>query len=409
MKVLHLWLSDSPVIGGGGAGSMFRLHTGMREAGIDSSILCEAKTTTDPNVVTKPMINRVEKAIRKFTSNIGLNDIHRISSFNLNHHPAYREADIVNYHGLLDGFVNYLALPRLTATKPTVFTLRSMWSMTGHCGFSLDCSRWKTGCGSCPYPKSHPPIKRDATRLEWKLKQWAFNHSQLTLVTLSTWLQDQVRESLLKDLPTYTIANGIDTASYSPIERQTCRALLGIPEGKLVLMFMAVSLSSYRKGGDLLIASLERLPEVMKKKVVLLLLGHNSAQIAQKVTVPTVELGYLDHPRLKAMAYSAADLFVFPTRAESFGQVILESMACGTPVAGFRLGPMPEVIRPGRTGVLAEPENPQSLCDEIVAILEDDQTREAMRQRCRQMAVDEYSISREVENYIKLYQQVLRH
>lgn len=407
MKVLHLWVSDSPEIGGGGAGSMFRLHNGLREAGIDSSILCEAKTTTDPHVVTKPKINGIEKTIRKFTSNIGLNDIHRISSFRLDHLPVYQEADIVNFHGLLGGFVNYLALPRLTAAKPTVFTLRSMWSMTGHCGFSLDCDRWKTGCGSCPYPESHPPIKRDATSLEWKLKKWAFNHSKLTLVTLSTWLKDQVRESLLKDLPTYTIANGVDTDTYQAMEPQTCRALLGIPEGKLVLMFMAVSLSSYRKGGDLLIAALEKLPEAMKKKVVLLLLGHNSAQIAWKVTIPTVELGYLDHPRLKAMAYSAADLFVFPTRAESFGQVILESMACGTPVAGFCLGPMPELIRPNSTGVLAEPENPQSLCDGIVAFLEDEQAQEAMRLQCRRMAVNEYSISREAENYLKLYRHVL--
>lgn len=409
MKVLHLWLSDSPAIGGGGAGSMFRLHTGMRQAGIESSILCEAKTTTDPHVVTKPKINSVEKIFRKFTSNIGLNEIHRISSFSLNQHPAYRAADIVNFHGMLDGFVNYLALPHLTAAKPTVFTLRSMWSMTGHCGFSLDCNRWKTGCGSCPYPNAYPPIKRDTTRLEWKLKKWAFNHSRLTLVTLSTWLHDQVRESLLKDLPTYTIANGVDTDNYSPFEREACRSLLGIPEGKLVLMFMAVSLSSYRKGGDLLVAALERLPEAIKKNVVLLLLGHNSAQIAQKVTIPTVELGYLDQPRLKAMAYSAADLFVFPTRAESFGQVILESMACGTPVAGFRLGPMPELIRPNITGVLAEPENPQSLCDGIVAFLEDGLTRETMRQRCRQMAVNEYAISREVENYLELYRHVLGH
>ena len=57
---------------------------------------------------------------------------------------------------------------------------------------------------------------------------------------------------------------------------------------------------------------------------------------------------------LKAMVYSAADLYVTPSRAESFGQTILESLSCGTPVVAFNLGPIPELVRPEITGYLAE-------------------------------------------------------
>ena len=47
-----------------------------------------------------------------------------------------------------------------------------MWSFTGHCAYSYDCERWKTGCGSCPYPDIYPAIRRDTTEWEWKLKNW---------------------------------------------------------------------------------------------------------------------------------------------------------------------------------------------------------------------------------------------
>ncbi len=407
MKILHLWLSDSPQIGGGGAGSMFRIHTNMRKAGYDSKILCETKKSNDPFVLTKPPLSRGESLVRKVTSNLGLNDIHRFSSFKLHEHEEFQKADIVNFHGLLGGFVNYLALPTLTANKPTVLTLRSMWCLTGHCGFSLDCHRWKTGCGQCPYPAAHPPIKRDATRIDWKLKKWAFQRSNLTLVALSEWLTEQVGQSHLSHLPIRTLPNGVDSEEYQPLDQDACRESLGIKDEKYVLMFMAVSLKDFRKGGDLLINALKKLPLEIKKETVLLLLGNNSQDIEEETEIETVNLGYVSHHRLKTIAYSAADIFLMPTRAESFGQVILESMACGTPVAGFNLGPIPELVKPNHNGCLAEPENSTSLASEICRLLKDSKLRAQMRKNCREFALANYSTGKEVENYIGLYQEVL--
>ena len=81
MKVLHLWKSDSPTIGGGGAGSMFRLHSNLLKAGIESKILCQEKTTDSPSIAVIPkFMSRTETRIKRFTSRIGLNDIHRLNS-----------------------------------------------------------------------------------------------------------------------------------------------------------------------------------------------------------------------------------------------------------------------------------------------------------------------------------------
>lgn len=406
-KILHMWLADAPNRGGGGAGSMYRLHSNLKKKGIDSSILCEFNATDDPNVFTKPTLNRFESMIGKITSRVGLNDIHRISSFNIKKHEAFIEADLLHLHGIHSGFISYLALPALSRNKPTVFTLRDLWALTGHCAFSYDCERWKTGCGNCPYPQNYPPIKRDVTKLEWKLKNWAYSRSKITIVTLSKWLADQAKQSMLNHFEIVQIPNGIDTTIYQPLDQRKVRDVLGIPQKRYVLMFTAIGLSSHHKGGDLLLEALKKLPQSLKKETTLLLVGNNGGQLARAAEIEAVNLGYLSSEILKTIAFSAADLFVFPSRAESFGQVILESMACGTPVVSQKIGPIPELVRSGVTGYLAEAENSNDFCHGIVQLLEDTVAREKMGRNCRKIAVEEYPVRLEVQRYIDLYSKIL--
>jgi glycosyltransferase involved in cell wall biosynthesis len=122
----------------------------------------------------------------------------------------------------------------------------------------------------------------------------------------------------------------------------------------------------------------------------------------------TLNLGYVTGDRFKVMAYSAADVFAFPTRAESLPLVVQESMACGTPTVSFRVGGVPDLVRPGETGFLAEPENVQEFRDRIVELLEADALRETMGRKCRSVAVEEYSVELQVQRYIELYKSLIR-
>ena len=404
MKVLQLWRSDSGEFGGGGAVAMYRLHSGLRQAGIDSKILCQFKTTNSPEVLQyHSNLEQLEKILKQVTSRLGLNNIHRLSSFKIKQHPAYLDADILHFHGIHGGFISYLALPALTESKPTVFTLCDMWAMTGHCAFSYDCDRWKIGCGKCPYPDSNPSIKRDATRLEWKLKDWVYSHSNLTIVSKSTWLTELARQSLLSRYPIYQIPNGIDTAIYQPLDREQCRSELGIPLDKKVLMFAALKLDNFQKGGDLLLKALQSLPASLKTETVLLTFGKGGEALAETVGMQTINLGYVSDDRRKAICYSAADLFLFPTRAESFGNVALESIACGTAVVSFKVGGVTEHVRHGITGYLAEPGNAQDFCNGILQLLEDRNLRAQMSQQCRAIAIQEYSLELCTQRHIDLY------
>jgi glycosyltransferase involved in cell wall biosynthesis len=406
MRVLQIHGRDVPQ-GFGGAVSTYRLHLGLRASGVDSKILCHRRGLDSS--VEIPRLPRLERLIGQVTTRLGLNDVHCVGAFKIEKLAAYREADILNFHVIHGQFFSYLALPFLTKNKPAVFTVRDMWPLTGHCAVSYDCERWKTGCGNCPYPSAPPalPTKRDSTHMEWKLKNWAYRQSRLTVVTLSRRMTEQARQSMLGHFPIHHIPNGVDTEAYRPLDPALGRTVLGIPPGKKVLMFAAGYLNRQHKGSDLLAKALRALPPTLKSEIVLILLGEGGEALADMFDVPVMPLGFVGGQRIKAVAYSAADLVVLPTRGEGLPNVLLESMACGTPMVSFDVGGVPDLVRPGVTGYLARPEDAQDLAQGIRQLLEDAPLRRVMSQQCRAIACAEYSTKLEVQKYIALYDSLL--
>ncbi|EDX78627.1 glycosyl transferase, group 1 family protein [Coleofasciculus chthonoplastes PCC 7420] len=405
MQVLHINQSD---ITGGAAIAVHRLHQGLLAQGIDSRLLVDIVTTSSDRVAAIPPRRRLDYQIRRLTKHLGFNDIHLTSTFEIAKHPFYQAADVLHFHNLHSGYFNYLALPSLTKNKPAILTLHDMWGITGHCAYSFDCDRWKIGCGNCPYPDTYPPIQRDNTYLEWKLKHWAYSHSHLVAVaTTSHWLAEQAKQSMLGRLPVHHIPYSIDTQAYQPLDPELCRSLLGITRGKKVLMFGAQSLTNPRKGGDLLLKALSGLPDSLKSEIVLLIMGNRGEKMVESLGIPSLNLGFVGSDRLKAIAYSAADLFLFPTRADAFGLVAQEAMACATPVVSFKVGGVPDIVRPGITGYLAQPEDASDFSAGIMQLLEDQALRDRLGQQSREIILEEYALEVQAQRYLQLYGKVL--
>ena len=404
MKVLHINQSD---IGGGAGIAAFRIHEGLLARGIDSRLLVGKALTGSSRVAVVPRWRFVETQLFRITYLLGLNYVYHLTTFRLPKHPLFREADVVHFHNLHTGYFNYLALPSLTKRKPSVFTLHDMWSFTGHCSYSYDCDRWRFGCGKCPYPQQYPKILIDNSRLEWKLKKFAYRHSQMAIVTASRWLTEQARQSILNRFPIQYIPHGIDPEVYQPLDVEKCRSLLGIPRDKKVLMFGAVNLQDRRKGGDLLIQALKDLPASLKAEVLLLTLGYGGEAISEATDVAAWHLGYVTSDRMKAIAYSAANLFIFPSRADIFGLMLLESMACGTPIVSFNVGGIPDLVRHRLTGYLAEPEDDKDFSAGIMRLLEDEALRNRMSLACRKVVLEEFRLELQVKRYLDLYHHLL--
>lgn len=403
MKVLHINQSD--IVGGAGIAG-YRLHQGLLHQGIDSKLLVGIMKTDDQRVESFRR-SRIENQLSRLTWRLGLNYINLLSTFDIPQQKFYQDADVVNFHNLHSNYFNYLAISKLTASKPAIFTLHDMWSFTGHCAYSYDCHRWKTGCGKCPYPETYPVIKLDNTCLEWKLKDWVYKKSNLTIVTPSLWLTEQAQASMLNHFSIHHVPYGIDTTAYQPLDPQLCKAVLDIPQNKKVFLFAADSLTEKRKGGDLLFQALQQLPQSLKVKTLLLTFGNGGEGIQSELGMPIVSLGYISSDRLKSVAYSAADIFIFPTRADNLPLVLQESMACGTPMVSFDVGGVSDLVRPGVTGYLAQTEDVDDLARGMLTLIEDDRLRETMSQKCRAIALEEYSIELQARRYVQLYSECL--
>ncbi|GMQ87841.1 MAG: hypothetical protein BMS9Abin08_1051 [Gammaproteobacteria bacterium] len=407
MKIAHIHKFGASG-GAGGAVSMRRLNAGLIHSGVDSRILCVEPTDPSPGVVVAPP-SRIERKLNRLTASLtkdyGLEDILNVNARRIRKHPFFQAADVVNFHRIPD-VISYLSLPGLTRDKPGVYTLCDMWGLTGHCRNSLDCERWKTGCGKCPMAHLPPAIKHDLTGLQWKLKKSAYSRSNITVVAKSTWFAELARESILGCFPIHLIPNGIDTDLYRPKDRDESRSTLGIPAGKTVFMCMAQNFERFQKGGDLLIKALEFLPASLKSDIILLTLGHKGEDIATRSGLASVNLGYVSDDAIKTSAFSAADLFLFPSRAEIFGNVALESLACGTPVVAFNTCGNPDIVRHDITGHLAEPENPRDFCQGIIRLLEDQPLREKLGRQGRETAVNEFHFELIVQKYIDLYKSL---
>lgn len=402
MRVIHL---TDGLTADGAEIAAERLHVGLKKAGIDSKVLCLVNPADAPDTIKfHRSASRIERKLNstlgRLSRPVGLNQFIDLTSFKINGQVRSLEADVLIIHGYYS--FSPFAIPQFTRTRPALLVLHDMWSFTGHCSHSLDCQRWETGCGNCPYLNIPPATPRDCTRLGWKLKNWAYSHSKLAVISPSLWMADLAKKSMLKRFPVYQIPHGIETETYQRREPEQCRRLLGIPLGKKVLLFAAPRLTNYLKGGDLLLKALQQLPKSLKADALVLLLGHNGEAIAHSAGMESINLGYVSNDHLKAICYSAADLLVHSSRAESLSYVTLESMACGTPVVAFKVGGIPDLVRQGTTGYLAQPGNAKDLCDGIVQLLNDEALRRCMSRQGREIAVREFSIDLQVQRYIDL-------
>lgn len=404
MKVLHINQSD---ISGGAAIAAYRLHSGLLAKDIGSKIAVDIKKTQDNTIIPLSRNRLSDELSSRFTQYVGLNYINILGSKRIQSQNFFQSSDVLNFHNLHGGYFNYLVIPKLTQNKPAVWTLHDMWSFTGHCAYSFDCDKWKTGCGFCPYPETYPAIKKDSTPWEIKIKSWLYSRSNLSIVCPSQWLADQAGQSLLKNLPILHIPYGINTSIYQPLNLELSRSALDIPQDKLVLLMGADYLTDVRKGADLLNAALLALPDSLKSKILLLSFGNGGENIGSKLGIQSLNLGPISSDRIKALAYSAADLFVLPTRADNLPLVLQESMACGTPMVSFRVGGVPELVRHHVTGYLAEPENVQDLRNGIVQLLENAEMRQKMSEQCRAIALQEYTLERQAQRYIELYESLI--
>lgn len=405
-SILHLNQSS---LSGGAAIAGLRLHEGLRTEGIASRMLVSHGNDDVQGIsVIRRRFSRLENAVGKLTNAVGINYINNINTAFLKNHPWMCSADVIHLHNLHGGYCNYLLLPMAIKGRPTVLTLHDMWPFTGHCAHSFDCNRWQSGCGKCPYPDMFPPIRHDGTAFEWKLKKRLWRKLNLHVHCPSRWLYELAKRSFLASTELYYIPHGIDTEVFKPLDPEYSRWALGLSTHQYVIMASAQSFLDKWKGMDLLLYALHALPSSLLKETVMLLMGRHGLRFMNEFPCRVLPLDYIYQDRFKVLAYSAADVFVHPARAETFGLVIQESLACATPVVAFHVGGISDLVDHGVTGYLSNPFDIGNFSFNIRVLLEDKSSRLVIGRKARQFIIDKFSLQRQVIQHIKIYEQMLR-
>ncbi len=285
-------------------------------------------------------------------------------------------------------------------SRPIVWTFHDAWPMTGHCCYfnRFDCEKWKTGCFDCPLTKYYPQSWWfDNSRRNYDLKKNLFNIiEKLTIVSVSSWLDQIVKKSYFKRKASIVVNNGVDINIFQKKQSDNLRNKLHLDK-KNVLLGIASIWSDHKGLSDII-----QIARMIDQNTCIIVIGVSKRQ---KRELPDNIIGIerIANPDQLAEFYSLADVFINPSKMETFGLVTAEALACGTPAVVYNVTACPELIKPG-TGYIVDPGNVQAMYNATMKILNDG--KEKYADKCRTTAEEFFNMSVQFKEYVKLYESL---
>lgn len=250
--------------------------------------------------------------------------------------------DVIHLHNLHGYYLNVQTLFQFLKRyrKPIVWTLHDCWAFTGHCAYYsfAGCNRWKEGCHHCPQRKAYPSsLLLDQSLKNYRQKKELFaSVADMTIITPSFWLQEQVKHSFLGHCQVETIYNGINLDIFSPDEGNV-REKYSFGNKKIVLG--VANIWEPRKGLQDLLSLSKRLPGEYQ----LVLVGLSDEQIAH-LPGNVIGISRTQSTAELAQLYSAAHVYVNTSYEETMGLTTVEALACGTSVVVYDQTAVPEIV-----------------------------------------------------------------
>lgn len=314
--------------------------------------------------------------------------------------------DIIHLHNLHGYYLNLDILFKylIASRTPIIWTLHDCWSFTGHCAYFdfVGCTRWMTGCYSCPEKHSYPKsllLDRSLENYTHK-KELISQLNILRIVTPSSWLADLVRDSFLKIFPVAVINNGVNLKQFYP--RSTDGLLERYRLGNRKVVLGVASIWNERKGLKYLVGLIDYLPADAYQIIII------GVTKAQKKRLPPEILGIERTESIDELAqfYSLADVYVNPTLEDNFPTTNLEALACGTPVVTFKTGGSVEAIgKEQPCGAIVDVKSVPALADAVKLITTKDIT--VLRKMCIERANRYYDASARFKEYLNIYDDIL--
>lgn len=398
----------------GGAGiAAYRLHKGLRNKGVQSNLITENVSLPEEHIFSVKahfIDNKINQLWYKLKYALLFRKHHKhfidwsnseglinfpVSIWMLHRHPLIRQADIINIHWFGD-LIKFPSFFNKLADKKIIWTLHDMSLFTAGCQYSKSCGQYATQCSKCPYTSSQNLLHQ-----YFRLKEDVFQNAKSNhhVVVLNSWMKNQAELSpALNDIPIEIIYNGIDEIQYAEENKIAARKKLGLPENKVLGLFIAQNLNNERKGGSLLQVCLKR-KEL--KDFAVIAVGAGSLDTG---FVECIHMGEVSTPDLLRLVYSASDFLIHAALIDNLPNTVIESLLCGRPVLGFNQGGLPDMINKDN-GILIQDISPEALYEGIYNIMETLSQYDATV--IRKHAVTTFGINSQVGQYINLFKRAI--
>lgn len=412
-RIAHLVSSAS----GGAAKAAYRLHLSLRKTGVDSHFFTCISSNDWSGVEVLPRgpirmkrlwswLQMAAKAILTATGRDRKEIDFQLVPQGFLANLDSMGFDLVHFHWV-DGSVASLGEIERFQT-PVLWTLHDMRSFTGgyyYLGSKLN--SWLESCGQLPAfdMNSHPLIRA----VLWK-KRSIYRRKKVAAIAPSAWMERCVRESkIYPDQWIRRIPYEIPFNPWQSASRIDSRLKLGLPLSARVILFGADTLAYSRKGGDLLVDALKKLeivPVVDLGELIVVSFGAGEITELSEMSYRYQHFGRISDENKLADMYAAADVFVAPSREDNLPNVVLESLASGTPVVAFDIGGMPDMIQDGINGRLVKPFCTDALLSGILDVIRWED-RDAVVSRCRSWVSQQFHPDQQCQSVIRFYNDFL--
>jgi glycosyltransferase involved in cell wall biosynthesis len=314
---------------------------------IDSSVL----TIESRNSQSVIGLHRSDNACRKFFAKAIRSISNRIATapyFTIlgaeqyDYNSNYKKYDIYHLHGPCN-WIGSTGLRKLIPEGVPVYqTIHGVSEISGGCITLAGsvCDNFTRKCEDCPALK---PIFNKFAQLELINKKNFIKEFQIRPIANGEWTKNQVRKSsLFRHLDNIPVVPPIIDSEYFMDRKSNLRESFGIPSDKFVIGMGARSLNDKYKGISEFLNEFSLVP--FASKVSILLFGDGNIEYDSSLDVRI--FNWINSPADLANLYKACDVYVSPTRMETFGMTLIEAQAVGTPVLCFNVGGVRDAICP---------------------------------------------------------------